>query len=216
MRQLYRIELDFEKTIPYVKDQLDINNVLSQEISKRIDFNTGNFFTLLPQEADLTDLYSFSIGGKMPTGQVIEQFDPELNQTVIVAERINSIKKEVAEIITTKIKNNDSLACIFEDVTWEPTDNLDEARAKKVLHICNNNVYYIISNSHLAFDSVVSCMSDANAFWHCLFVLSKVGSMNYPEMLTKDTIISFCKHAELIICGAYDGEGYIFWEPHQI
>jgi hypothetical protein len=52
------------------------------------------------------------------------------------------------------------------------------------------------------------------ALWHHVFILTEIA--NIDEMgkeITLDNIKEFCKNTQLLVIGAYDGEGYVFWEP---
>jgi len=62
MKKLYRHELDCDRTMKFVKDNLTEINALSIELLNLIDFKSGAFFTLLPEGSDLERLHEFKGG----------------------------------------------------------------------------------------------------------------------------------------------------------
>jgi hypothetical protein len=53
----------------------------------------------------------------------------------------------------------------------------------------------------------------SNTIWHSLCVVSKTSFLPAPDRgIQEGEIIHLAKCAELILIGAYDGEGYVFWQ----
>lgn len=63
MKELFRHDLEYFQSLEYFKDKLEDVNVLSKEILKLINFEEGSFFTLLPNDADISGIYKFKEGG---------------------------------------------------------------------------------------------------------------------------------------------------------
>ena len=74
---------------------------------------------------------------------------------------------------------------------------------------------YFINLINADFNLILKAIRNANAFWHCLCVLTEVplNSVKNNE-LTSIKIEEICQKIKVIIIGAYDGEGYLFWEKH--
>ena len=54
-------------------------------------------------------------------------------------------------------------------------------------------------------------MENSNAFWHSL-CLTEADFMNVTDTLKIEKIKEVCLKTKLVMIGAYDGEGYVFWE----
>ena len=52
----------------------------------------------------------------------------------------------------------------------------------------------------------------SNAIWHSLCIISENQLNSAETILTLEKIKAICMNAKIVIIGAYDGEGYIFWE----
>lgn len=75
-------------------------------------------------------------------------------------------------------------------------------------------VYYLITKKEISFDTILQCLQYSSAsFWHSLCVLTTANLYNLMKNeLNLKVIQEICQRAELLVFGAYDGEGYIFWE----
>jgi hypothetical protein len=112
---LNRYELDFEKSLNYFAWQMKMGNSLSLELIKELNFYTGQFFTLLPENADLAILYNFLEGGILPQNPTYVQTD-KMGKKLGSYTWIPTATKEIAEFIYKKMKKNKNMTCIFEDV----------------------------------------------------------------------------------------------------
>ena len=74
MRSLIRHELNEEKALSYVMDNLDKATALSSELGKLLDFTTGSFYTLLLEGSNIERLYEFEAGAILPQNPVIKYF----------------------------------------------------------------------------------------------------------------------------------------------
>ncbi|MBX9839321.1 MAG: hypothetical protein K2X69_13530 [Silvanigrellaceae bacterium] len=59
-------------------------------------------------------------------------------------------------------------------------------------------------------------MQETNAIWHSLCVLTTSNCEDFSFLsVSKEKIQEICLMTQMIIVGAYDGEGYVFWEKHE-
>lgn len=189
MRILKHYDLNFDLTWPYVEHNLNWANTLSVQLLKLLDFKQGNFFTyLLPNTHE--DIYQFKYS--------------------IFSRVIN--RKEMIKFITEYVKQNNILSCLFEDTLRSPTDmHLEEFHKYGLLY--NREIYYLINQHNLNEDSISECLSASSAIWHSLCILTNAEiNRKQPYTLTLDMINVACLKTKLAIIGAYDDEGYIFWE----
>lgn len=207
MRPLKRIELDFDPAWQYIKDQLEGGNTLSHELLKRINFMEGAFFIMLPEEANLNHLYQFRYGGLMPPG--IKKQVTVLNHTY-QAELVNSITSEVADYLL-KIVQQGKVSCLFEDVTRKTSDpGLNFFSDRKALFTHEKEVYYGINADNCSYEVILSAIQKSNAIWHFLGAVFKNHILQYE--LSQHELSNICSSVEMLIFGAYDREGYFFWE----
>ncbi|CCB87292.1 putative uncharacterized protein [Parachlamydia acanthamoebae UV-7] len=94
MKTLYRHELDFDRTIEFVKKNLDIKNVLSSELLNLVNFKSGVFFTLLTLGSDLERLYEFKSGIILPQNPIIVT---EIDGKKSRHQEISTIKEELSD-----------------------------------------------------------------------------------------------------------------------
>jgi len=209
MKQLNKHKLNFDPTWKYVKNNLEKATTLSAELLNLLDFKNGHFFTLLPNDANIKRLYEFEGGVILPQNPEQEYFVSGKRATYSI---IPTIRKELSELILKKIESKDKLCCVFDDVVRIPTD-----KHMALFHsyglFYKNEVYYLLEKNKISNELIIQCLRASNAFWHSLCVLSKIDfKCEDSKKLDLEKIKDICLNADLIIIGAYDGEGYIFWE----
>lgn len=101
MRPLKEHSLDFNISLDYFTESLKDVNQLSNAILEYVNFKEGDFFTLLPDEANIDRIYKFSEGGILRRGKMTKI--TVLNFTYNT-EIINSIKEEMSSYLYRLIK----------------------------------------------------------------------------------------------------------------
>lgn len=211
MKNLDQHSLDSDRTFEYVKSVLEEVNELSIELLENLDFKLGHFFTYLPSDARIERIYEFSCGGILPEG---------INKEITVlgkkyqAEIINNLQNELKCFIINKLREEKYLSCILDDVLRDKNDkSLQVFQDNDSLKILKNEVYYLFNEKSADESLIDKSIQHSNAIWHSLCILyyddsSKTKSNN----LTSEIIKKIVTNAIIVIIGAYDGEGYIFWE----
>jgi hypothetical protein len=212
MKKLIKYRLEFLKTFSFFKDRIDGGNFLDNLLLKNIDLNKGSFYTFLPKEANLAQLYDFSYGGILPSNPIEDIYIKGLNQT-FKGERINSISEELGLHIS-KLMNNKKIITVFDDVSRDRSNiHLLKEDYKKIVKFYFKEVYYIFNKFNFSKKVLLDVIHSTNAFWHFLCILTEVNFNDVIEKeLTLDDIKEICINTKIIIVGAYDGEGYLFWE----
>jgi hypothetical protein len=189
MNELKKYNLSFLPTITYFKEALNEVNMLSSCLLDLINFENGCFYTCFPEDIDLKKLYKFQSGGIS-----------------------GNTYSETAYFILRKLKSNSDLSCIIDDVIRSVEDkNLESFKAKNLFF--KEEVYYLIQNSSATYEVILKCLHETDAIWHSLCVLTEA-DLGYliSSALNEENIKDICIKTRLIAIGAYDGEGYVFWE----
>ena len=213
LRELNRHNLDYEKALAYFKDQLNPGHALSTELLNYLDFKNGQFFTLLPVDADLNRIYDF-FGGLIlpqnPTHTYINELGKKSSYTWIP-----TLKKEMSAYIYQLIQLKYSSIAVFEDVLHRPEDtHLDFFNQYGLLYL--NQMYYLLNKNNGTPEVIESAIGEADALWHLLFILAEIESSDSLEKeLTLEKIKEFARNTKLLVLGAYDDEGYVLWEPNS-
>lgn len=211
-QKLTKYLLDFQPALEYIQDDFENTNALSSELLNSIDFKQGTFFTLLPSDANLKGLYDFKSGGILPQFPEETQF---INGHISTFSWIPNINDEISEWIINQLRSQKNLSCVIDKVTGAPSGALYQYYSE-VNPLCyNQEVYFHLSNDTLTKEALLKCMKASTSFWHSLCLLTTANLHNVTKTLTIDKIKEICSGTTLIMVGAYDGEGYIFWEKTE-
>ncbi|PJD95542.1 MAG: hypothetical protein CK425_08485 [Parachlamydia sp.] len=217
MKNLYRHELDFDRTMKFVKDNLTDVNSLSSELLNLVDFKSGVFFTLLTLGSDLERLYEFKNGIILPQFPVIVS---EIDGKKSLIQKVPTIKEELSDFIFHKLKSNQKLSCVFDEVTLSPDDpSLKVLYEKKCVFLHEDEVThedgvtYVIREHNKNHETILNCMRKSFSFWHSVGVVTEADYFKTDtNIFSLEDIQAICKNAKMIIISAYDGEAYILWE----
>lgn len=211
MRKLYRHELDFERTMEFVKDNLTEVNTLSSELLNLVDFKSGAFFTLLTSGSNLERLHEFKGGVILPQNALIVT---ERNGDNSFSREVPTIKNELSDFILKKLNSNPKLSCVFDDVTSYPDDLfLKPFYEKKSIYLHENKVIYVIKKNNNSHDFILKCIWNSFSSWHSVGVLTEADCFKTDSnILSLKDIQAICNQATMILVSAYDGEAYVLWE----
>ena len=209
MKKLIKHVLEFNQTFEYINDVLQDANQLSREYLESFDFKKGGFFNLLPEDADLSRMYFFK-RYILKQNPIIKCGEGSENSRYQI---IPTVREETASFLVNKLNKNKSLSCIVDDVTRLATDT----HHMKLYDYCGlffeNEIYYFGNCFSFSQKILIDCMQKSNAFWHSLCVLTEVSFDDViNKQLTLEKIKEICQKTQMVVVGAYDGEGYIFWE----
>lgn len=213
MRNMLKINLEIDKTLPYFNHHIACGNTLSQKVIRKMIFSHGDFFTILPENADLTRLYEFPYGGiipPIPYGDKVYyiegQSEPFHPQQVI------TVCFELSAFIKLYLGKQPKNYSILEAVILRSYDsNLD---IKNVTMIpFQEEVYYLLNNTNST-EEIEETIRTSEQVWHFLAVLTEL-DRKPSNHLTNEDFDRICDQIKLVVVGAYDGEGYIFWEKNN-
>lgn len=212
MRKLNKHLLEFESVWHFFTNAMEDVNTLSMCLLKNLDFKTGQFFTLLPDCANLNHITDLSNGGILLRAK---QEKIKVLGKVYTGEVINNIKTEVCCLINKTLSKNDDFRCVFDDYNSSGKLSVNVSDVDRdVVYFYNKEVYYILSKKESSENLLLNCMRKSNAFWHSLCIIAKcnIGDVVDRKLKIED-FEQFCLGIRFVIIGAYDGEGFLFWEP---
>ena len=193
MIKLTQHELDLKPTLEYFKYNLTDTNTLSSELIKLINFESGRFFALLPDDVDQKNIHNFQNGG--------------------IA---SGIRNQIAAFILSKLQLNRELSCIFDDVAAIFKPDYKDPLFFSCGLVHEKEIYYLVTPHTASFELLTQCFLTSNAIWHSLCILAEIDINKIDnKILSIEQIKSMCLNTLLIVLGAYDAEGYIFWEHLQ-
>lgn len=77
----------------------------------------------------------------------------------------------------------------------------------------DDEVYYVIKSEIANSLLIDMCLYASQATWHSLCVVTESDiECQTEKTLTIEVINDICNKICLVIAGAYDGEGYVFWK----
>ncbi len=214
LRDLNKYILDPKRTIEYFQDQLNCSHAISKELKATLNLENGQFYTLLPENANFKELYILEGGWILPQNPVLEQESKSGKKSSYTW--IPTLDQEIANYIFEKIQLNENYLAIFEDVARIPEDFQQEFVLEFGLRY-TNEFFYQLNKGNATEELIISAIHEINAQWHLLFLLTEIDGKNkLSKEISLDNIKEFCKNIRLLVLGAYDGEGYVFWEPNNI
>jgi hypothetical protein len=190
MTQISRYALDFKWVMDYLENNLDDTNTLCSQLTNLIAFDRGKFFAFLPSNTKPHHINEFG-GAKIAVG----------------------VRTYTNQYILEILKKNPQLTCVFDDYNGTFTPGYEE----EVFAACGlsfkEEIYYSLTSKTVTPQLLQDCFYCSNAVFHSLCVLTKSDlSQKETKMLNMAEIKDICAQTTLIILGAYDAEGYIFWE----
>jgi hypothetical protein len=215
LKRLNKLKLDFNPVMEYVIKQLGTINTLSCELLKLLNFKEGHFFTLLPDDANLKGIHHFKWGGILPQNPIQEQIIDGRRSTFTW---IPDTDKEMSLLILNEIKSKPHLSCILDDVEggFTPEDKSAPCFSDNFSVFYGDEIYSLITKDNASYDLISLCLKYSFSFWHSLCVLTTADltGITLTKTLSLEKIMEICLATQLVMVGAYDGEGYVFWEKN--
>lgn len=79
---------------------------------------------------------------------------------------------------------------------------------------CRDEVYYLINSSNFSSKLIAECLRRSTSFWHSLGLITTADLREVEKEFSSENIREICLKTEVAFVGAYDGEGYVFWEKN--
>ncbi len=209
-RKIQQYKLDVKKTLPYFLDHIRCGKTLSVRVCEKIDFSRGFFFTILPSNVVLTKLFAFDEGGIIsPEFCADVSCDVKKRATQMYPKKIITMDQECSEFIAKFLGNSNANLAVVENYMLDPQSPYVEVLNVQVA-VFGAEVYYVL-NKNNSVSEIYKTIRKSSQVWHFLAVLSRLQG-GISANLTDFAMDQICQNVQFVIAGAYDGEGYIFWE----
>lgn len=209
MKNLKTRPLDFDKTFHYVFNNIKNTNELSNAILSQVNFHLGRFFTLLPDDAALHRIHEFSYGNMISQSSNLKKKYNISGVGDIWGVEVINIDHELANFVLEFLKQKGSNIAVLDDFLVRTDDSNIGIKGVETL-FDNKEVYYLLIKNNSQ-EEVLQAIKQSCYAWHFLAVLTR-SSDPISQILTNENLKSICTNIQYVIVGAYDGEGYIFWE----
>ena len=211
MRKLIKHSLEFNKTLAYFLEYLEDRNKLSETLLNYHDFTKGCFYTLLTKDADISKLYQFNIGGILPHNPTQEIYIESIGKT-FQGEIINTINAELSELIYIILKSKKNLNFLMEELILSLFDKPIDLYKNIGMHF-SDEIFYLISQKKITRNLIIQAIKECKYAWHFVSIIFEQKKLNFTNKeIKKDDFLQICSKVSFVIVGAYDGEGYVFWE----
>ena len=208
-KKLIKHKLDFLPAWEYTREELDKTNILSSELINSVEIKKGSFFTLLSENANVAQIYNFSWGGILPQNPIEMQM---FNGHESFYSWIPSINNELVELMLSEIRIKQNFSYVIDKIVGEKKDDYFIHYIDSQPHFFNEEVYFHVDYKNASVDVLKKCLKSSRSFWHSLCVFTSADFTNMKVDFCLEDMKQICSKTELFIVGAYDGEGYIFWE----
>lgn len=208
-RKLIKYDLDFVKTHLFFLDRMKDGNALSKAILNKLNFEFGNFFTLLPEGCAINRVYDFPHGGIMPSsplGDVKYQLE---NFPDFQPNQIEGITHEFYTLISDFLKLSSNRYALIENVLGKISDRHIKISGVDILER-EEEIYYLLKGNH-SLKQIREACNKSEEPWHFVGVIG-THENGVAATIQKEGFDAIISELSFIFVGAYDEEGYVFWE----
>lgn len=202
METLREIDLGASGTA-YVRECLESGKTFARLLLQSHDLNAGRVFTKLPAGVDNGAAKDFDSGGKLP------DLYPRATNLQAVPDTDFLLIPKISEFLRGSPVN----MCIFEDANAMPTDPFLQSVSTRYSAF-QEEVYHLICQPDNNGDAISKTLRQAHSW---LTIGALTSAPQETEIcaqrgdLTLSTLTTLAQRTEVIIVGAYDGEGYVIW-----
>ncbi len=194
MEKIKKYKIEFEKSLFFIKNNLNNLNTLSNAVLNHTPFSDGTFYTFLKKDLSENMVSEFKYGG---VG--------------------GGARSKINEIITKEIYSDSDTICIFDAFNhdYDPNDQWDLFDEVGV-HL-DKEIYFLFTQKKVSPLLLTEAFNASNCTWHSLIVLTRgLLYKNETSSISENTIEMMAKLAQHVFFLAYDGEGYIIWQKNHI
>lgn len=185
------------KVATYFLRHIGSGKSLSKAIHENLTTSLGEFFTVLPTESSLKNIFQFEYGGIVPSTPGDATHSGFVHTT----------DQECSELLYQILQSKDDYVLVVENVLMNSESPFSEIPNVKKIPL-KSETYYLLDTSNSPKD-IYTTLRKSNAMWHFLAIL--VHKNLFLDAWKSQLLQEVCSQAQLIIASAYDGEGYIFW-----
>jgi hypothetical protein len=171
------------KALKHLSNVLAFENFLCRCVRERINFESGNFFSVDPADRDFDHIEDFGWGAgvghdKGIAGRLLKNLASSPDRFLLV----DDVMGDVSSMGENSVVNNDE-------------------------------IYHWIVGSNATEEAVNNLVWSTGVSWHFLGVIfSGVGMVDVPRLIADGKCADVGDLVEVVV-GAYDGEGFLHWRP---
>ena len=195
----------------YIRDQLAGGNTLARSLLENHDLAAGRIVTFAPPGVPRQEMEDFEEGGKFPApGPDIHVTDKEGLRT-----RIERVSFEAQAVLARAIRGflqaDERRVCVFEDFMERSV----RMGLRRGVLLFNDEIYLLCKAGHQTKTIRETIWAAFSYVFHAAAIAPVAAGVSWPlapGKLSREELMALSNTAEMIIVGAYDGEGYLIWE----
>ena len=210
-----RYELD-RRAVDYVRHQLAGGRTLSGLLDRRIEREEGSIVTYLPEGLRESDLYELGDGILPDRHPGVQHPQVMMGDGTVWDATLKSNMDEVLGVtLQSHLTAGEDRLCLFEDNAMS-ADLLAADDSGVRTGSLGNEVYRLLLPDDADHpDRVLQTIRRARS-WP--FVAALTSDPSGPESWSRETLDyrqleTAAQRAEQVLIGAYDGEGFLLWQP---
>jgi hypothetical protein len=201
-----------EGALTYVKERSD-RGELGKCVIRSIDLSQGTVFTWLPKGWDAKRLDNINLKAPLTSPKEIEAKKIEISSGSIVL-MDDSMNKPTYDYVQSYLQSNGGTLIIW-DMDYLPAYYKPEEGPNSFFF--NSQVYAFATSQNNLREKISKCFTQT-APWSLFGVLTSYDKpLPTAQQVDYSVIEEISSGVDAIIVGAFDGDGYIFWErnPHS-
>ncbi|MBU0455439.1 MAG: hypothetical protein ABIH77_02160 [Pseudomonadota bacterium] len=202
--EMMQYQLDGKAKV-YIEEHLAAGGMLSEIMIHRLNLNLGDVYTILPRDAHIKQIDRYKAGGilndaGLPKGQSWEQ--------------VPNLDEYFSKFIFDYLSSSDDSYCLIEDVLAYSSDKNIEINGSSLLVHNKSITYFLGATSEL--EVVLNVVKQCKTAWHFVGILARGDVFNIVKnttiQISDNQLKTLCRNIQVLLLGAYDGEGYLCWE----
>lgn len=200
-------ELNTAKCVKYIREDIPGEMLLSSLIKDKLSHEKGKYYTIVPENTNETDLYSFEIGGKVYPFMRIE----DMNERKVV----NKSEDVLLATLVKYVQGDQDLFFGIEDYSAD-TGFPYFVNSNRKYHLINDRIYYLIDKTHSS-EEILRHIKWASGYGFLCATLEFKHGLNLlvkamiDEVTNKEITPSLIEIVNSFFVEIYDGEGYLIW-----
>lgn len=208
-----------DEAIKYIKEEcLSYGKTLAHCLLKFCHLSDGRVFAYLPPYVNESEAKDFEQGGKTLINADETKFYTAADGSKWMWEPKPTTRESVIPLIRSFLKRYDDSLVVFEDEMEEVGDPPSVVKTRKFIY--GKDVYHFLLSIDRDYERVERTFSySESASSVFVGVMSRGGHLHKlkgnEDSVALQDIENLAQNAEILIIGAYDGEGYLIWEKEQ-
>jgi hypothetical protein len=184
----------------YIRQHLTGINTFCGGLLRAINIHAGNVFTFAPPGTSMDRLVQFETGGLLSQNLLV-------TGTVMP---IVSLRHQQVSLLRQAMTSYAGAVCVVDDFNPRWTERAAYPLERTAFGV-GDEVYHLLKHED-SDEDFADTISAGFTFWHAVSAVCRVPIVLKSEReVETDGLIRCAESATLIICTAYDGEGFVAW-----